>query len=51
MAAYSAMKPYLEKNNIHSLTFSPNTKKPIMAVNQYLPQTTQWKLLPTVLRN
>jgi hypothetical protein len=37
MAAYSAMKSYMVKNNLHSFTFSPNTEKPIKAVICHLP--------------
>jgi hypothetical protein len=31
------MKSYLEKNNLHYFTFSPNSKKPIKAVICHLP--------------
>jgi hypothetical protein len=37
MVDYSTMKSYLEKNNLHCVTFSPNTKKPIRAVIRHLP--------------
>jgi hypothetical protein len=37
MVDYSAMKSYLEKNNLHYFTFSPNSKKPIKAVICCLP--------------
>jgi hypothetical protein len=37
MTDYSATKSYLEKNNLHSFTFSPNSKKPIKAVICHLP--------------
>jgi hypothetical protein len=37
MADYSAMKSYLEKNNLHYFTFSPNSKKPIKAIIHHLP--------------
>jgi hypothetical protein len=37
MADYSAMKPYLEKNNLHYFTFSPNSEKPIKAIIHHLP--------------
>jgi hypothetical protein len=37
MADYSAMKSYLEKNNLHHFTFSPNSKKPIKATIHHLP--------------
>jgi hypothetical protein len=32
MADYSAIKPYLEKNNLQYFTFSPKSEKPIKAV-------------------
>jgi hypothetical protein len=32
MADYSAMKSYLEKNNLQYFTFSPNSEKPMKAV-------------------
>jgi hypothetical protein len=31
MTEYSAMKSYLEKNNLHYFTFSPNSETPIKA--------------------
>jgi hypothetical protein len=37
MVYYSAMKSYLEKNNVHYFTFSPNSEKPIKAVICHLP--------------
>jgi hypothetical protein len=37
MADYSAMKPYLENDNLHYLTFSQNSKKPIKAAIHHLP--------------
>jgi hypothetical protein len=37
MADYSAMKSYLEKNNLQYFTFSPNSEKPIKAVIRHLP--------------
>jgi hypothetical protein len=37
MADYSAIKCFLEKNNLHYFTFSPNSKKPIKAVICHLP--------------
>jgi hypothetical protein len=40
MADYSAMKSYLEKNNLHYFTFSPNSEKPIKAVIRHLPPDT-----------
>jgi hypothetical protein len=36
MADYSAMKSYLEKNNLHYFTFSPNFEKPIKTVIHHL---------------
>jgi hypothetical protein len=48
MADYSAMKTYLEKNNLQYFTFSPNSENPIKAVN--FPQTHQRKVFPTALR-
>jgi hypothetical protein len=50
MADYSAMKSYLEKNNLHYFTFSPNSEKPIMAVIRHLPQTRQRKIFTAALR-
>jgi hypothetical protein len=47
MAHYSAMKSYLEKNNLHYFTFSPNYEKPIKAVICHLPQIHQQKIFPT----
>jgi hypothetical protein len=41
MADYLAIKSYLEKHNLHSFTFSPNSEKPIKAVIHHLtPDTT-----------
>jgi hypothetical protein len=40
MANYSAMKSYLEKNNVHYFTFSPNSEKPIKAVIHHIPLDT-----------
>jgi hypothetical protein len=37
LADYSAMISYLEKNNLHYFTFSPNSEKPIKAVICHLP--------------
>jgi hypothetical protein len=50
MVDYSAMKFYLEKNNLHYFTFSPNSEKPIKAVIHHFPQIHQWKIFPTALR-
>jgi hypothetical protein len=40
MADYSAMKSYLEKNNLQYFNFSPNSEKPIKAANLHLPPDT-----------
>jgi hypothetical protein len=40
MAKYSAMKSYLEKNNLQYFTFSTNSEKPIKAVIRHLPPDT-----------
>jgi hypothetical protein len=40
MADYSAVKSYLEKNNLQYFTFSPNSEKPIKAVIRHLPLDT-----------
>jgi hypothetical protein len=37
---YSAMKSYLEKNNLQYFTFPPNSEKPIKAVIRHLPPNT-----------
>jgi hypothetical protein len=37
MADYSAMKSYLEKNNVQYFIFSPNSEKPVKAVIRHLP--------------
>jgi hypothetical protein len=37
MVDYSALKSYLEKNNLHYFTFSPDPEKPIKAVIRHLP--------------
>jgi hypothetical protein len=37
MVDYSAMKSYMEKNNLHHFTFSSNSEKPIKAVISHLP--------------
>jgi hypothetical protein len=37
---YSAIKSYLEKNNLQSFTFSLNSEKPIKAVISHLPPDT-----------
>jgi hypothetical protein len=34
---YSVMKSYLEKNNLHYITFSVNSEKPIKAAIRHLP--------------
>jgi hypothetical protein len=40
MADYSAMKSYLEKNNLQYFTFSPNFENSIKAVIRHLPPDT-----------
>jgi hypothetical protein len=40
MADYLAMKSYLEKNNLHYFTFSPNSEKPIKVVICHFPPDT-----------
>jgi hypothetical protein len=40
MVDYSAMKSYLEKNNLHYFTFSTNSEKRIKAVICHLPPDT-----------
>jgi hypothetical protein len=40
MAIYSAMKFYLEKNNLRYFTTSPNSERPIKAVIRHLPPDT-----------
>jgi predicted 3-demethylubiquinone-9 3-methyltransferase (glyoxalase superfamily) len=40
MAYYSAMKSYIEKNNLHYITFFPNSETPIKAVIRHLPPDT-----------
>jgi hypothetical protein len=40
MSDYSAMKSYLEKNNLHYFTFSPNSEKPNTAVFRHFPPDT-----------
>jgi hypothetical protein len=37
MANYSAMKSYLQKNNLYYFTFSPNSKKPIKSIIHHIP--------------
>jgi hypothetical protein len=37
MGGYSAMKSYLEKNNLHYFTICPNSEKSIKAVICHLP--------------
>jgi hypothetical protein len=49
MADYSAMKSYLEGNNLHYFTFSPNSENPIKVVTVTFPQTRQRKIIPTTL--
>jgi hypothetical protein len=38
---YSAMKSYLEKNDVHYFTFPPNSEKPIKALICHLPPDMQ----------
>jgi hypothetical protein len=40
MAYFSAIKAYLEKNNVFYYTFFPKSEKPIKAVIRHLPQNT-----------
>jgi hypothetical protein len=40
MADYSAIKSYLETNNFHHFTFSPNSEKAIKAVIGHIPPDT-----------
>jgi hypothetical protein len=40
MAGYSAMKSYLEENNLQYFAFSPNSEKPIKAVIRHHPPDT-----------
>jgi hypothetical protein len=40
MADFSAIKAYLEKNNLSFFTFFPKSEKPIKAVIRHLPQNT-----------
>jgi hypothetical protein len=37
MADYSAIKSYLEKNNLHYFTFSPNSENPNKELIRHLP--------------
>jgi hypothetical protein len=43
MADYSAMKSYLERNNLNYFTFSPNSEKTIKAVILHIPPDTPAK--------
>jgi hypothetical protein len=49
MAHHSAMKSYVEKNDLRYFTFSPNSEEPIKAAIRHLPQTCQQKIFPTAL--
>jgi hypothetical protein len=49
-ADYSAMKSYLEKNNLQYFIFSQHSEKLIKAVIRHLRQIRQWKIFPTALR-
>jgi hypothetical protein len=40
MAGYSVMKFYLEKNNLHYFTFSPNPEKSVKAAIPHLSPDT-----------
>jgi hypothetical protein len=40
MEDYSAIKSYLEKNNLHYFALSPNSEKPTKAVIRHLPPDT-----------
>jgi hypothetical protein len=51
MADYSAMKSYLEKNNLHYFTFPVNSKKPIKAVINHLPPTTPAEVMSNNLED
>jgi hypothetical protein len=50
MVDYSAIKSYLEKNNLHYFTFSPNSEEPIKEAIHHLSQTCQRKIYPITLR-
>jgi hypothetical protein len=50
MADYSAMKSYLDKNDLHYFAFSPNSEKPIKAVIHHLPLDMPVEDIPTALR-
>jgi hypothetical protein len=53
MADYSAMKSYLEKNNLqYFFNFSSNSEKPINTggLSATFPQTRQQKIFLTALR-
>jgi hypothetical protein len=43
-AVYSAMKSYMEKNNLHYFTFFSNSEKPIKAVIHHFPPDTLEKI-------
>jgi hypothetical protein len=51
MMDYSAMKSYLEKNNLHYSNFSPNFEKPIKAVIHNLPTDTPAEDTSNILEN
>jgi hypothetical protein len=48
---YSAMKSYLEKNDLQYFTFCINPEKPIMAVFRRLPPDTPSEGIPSSLEN
>jgi hypothetical protein len=51
MADYSAMKSYLEKNNLHYLSCSLNSEKPIKAETRHLPPDTPAERISNGLEN
>jgi hypothetical protein len=51
MADYSAMKSYLEKNNLQYFIFSPNSEKPIKAIIHHLPPDTPAEDISNSLEN
>jgi hypothetical protein len=51
MACYSALKSYLQKNNLHYFTFSPNFEKLIKAVICHLPPDTPAEVISNGLED
>jgi hypothetical protein len=51
MADYSAMKTYLEKSNLHYITFSPNSEKPVKAIICHLPPDMPMEDISSSLEN